>query len=162
MKQLLILVTLILLIGLAAVPALAAENSITVNPWGLMNGAYIVDFEHSIEGGGGLNGCVAIYDSDSGDLSGHSLSASFHQYFESDAQGGRYFGLSASYYDVSKAKDIWFIDEGTGYGITFDYGYRRIYDSGFTMDLGFGVGIVKRDDENHLLLTGKLQTGYGW
>jgi hypothetical protein len=162
MKPFLIFVTVIVLIGLTAIPVLASENSITVNPLGILNEVYIVDYEHTIKGDGALNGCVAIYDSSSDDLSGYSFSAGFKQYYESDAQAGKYFGLSATYYDITKAHNIWFVDEGTAFGIMADFGYRYIYESGFTVDFGIGAGCVKRDGENHFLLTGKVQTGFGF
>jgi hypothetical protein len=162
MKRILTFAILVALLVLISIPATAAEDSITINPLGILNEVYIVDYEHTIKGNAALNGCVSSYNSSSDDLSGFSISAGFKQYYESDAQAGKYFGLSATYYDISKAHDIWFVDEGTAFAIMADFGYRYIYESGFTVDFGIGAGCVKREGENRLILSGRVQTGYGW
>lgn len=168
MRIVLVLVTLMLIIGLAVCPVMAADNSVTINPWGIMNGAYIIDYEHSIKGNGALNGCVAIYSLDNtnqlsaSELSGYSLSGSFKQYFNTESQQGKYFGLNGTYYDIAKAKNVWFVEEGQAASFTVDIGYRRIFESGLTIDLGTGAGYIKRQGITDFMLEFKVQTGFGW
>jgi hypothetical protein len=162
MKQVCILLTVIFLMGIIVMPTQAATDSITVNPFAILNGYYIVDYEHTVNGDGSINLGSGTYSSSSDGTFAYTMSAGFKQYFESDAQGGRYLGLSATYFNVDKDHHIWMVDEGEAVAITLDYGYRYIADSGFTLELGLSAGAYKQDDENRLILTARAQAGYGW
>ena len=162
MKRVWILLTVIFLTGLTALPTQAATDSITVNPFAILNNFCIVDYEHTVNGDGSINLSSGTYQSSSDGTIGYTLGAGFKQYFDSDAQGGRYLGISATYYDVDQGHHIWAVDEGKAVAITLDYGYRYIADSGFTLELGLSGGIYKQDDDNRLILTARAQAGYGW
>ena len=161
MKRAWILLTVIFLMGIIVLPA-QAVGSITVNPFAILNDYYIVDYEHTINGDGSINLGSGTYNSATDGTIGRTLSLGFKQYFESDAQGGRYLGLSGTYYDVEQGHDIWGVDAGHAVAITLDYGYRYIADSGFTLEFGLSGGMYKQDDENHLILTARAQAGFGW
>ncbi len=162
MKQAWILLTVIFLMGMIALPTQAATGSITVNPFAILNDYYIVDYEHTINGDGSINLGSGIYNSATDGTIGRTFSLGFKQYFESDAQGGRYLGLSGTYYDVEQGHDIWGVDAGHAVAITLDYGYRYIADSGFTLEFGLSGGMYKQDDDNHLIVTARAQAGWGW
>jgi hypothetical protein len=46
--------------------------------------------------------------------------------------------------------------------VTVDIGYRRIFESGLTIDFGAGAGYVKRQNITDFMLEFKVQTGFGW
>ena len=164
MKPVLILVIIFVLTGLTVLPAQATTDSFTVNPFAILNDFYIFDYEHTIKGDGSINLGSATYNSSSDGTIGYSLSTGFRQYFESEAQEGKYLGLSATYYNIDNGHQIWGVDgdKGEATAITLDYGFRYVADSGFTIELGLSGGCYKQDDKTDVILTARVQAGLGW
>ncbi|HBF39093.1 MAG TPA: hypothetical protein DDW50_17465 [Firmicutes bacterium] len=164
MKSVLIFITILAITVLTGLPAQAATDSFTVNPFAMLNDFYIFDYEHTIKGDGSINLGSATYNSSSDGTIGYSFSTGFRQYFESDAQEGKYLGLSATYYDIDKGHEVWWVngDKGDAVAITVDYGYRYIADSGITIELGLSGGCYKQDDQTDVILTARVQAGLGW
>lgn len=153
-----ILLALVLILSFASVSMAADDQTITVNPFGLLAGVLNGRYEKSL---GNQNsyfisaGLVSL-----GGVSGIEVGGGYRKYLR-EQKSGLFAEGSGQFASVQALGS-----SATGFGIGGICGFKWIYDSGFTVEAGAGVSFVSAQLEGFryggfgpVLL---LSLGYTW
>ncbi len=163
MKKLLVVLVSLLLVVLFTNVAFAAEQTVTVNPFGLMFGIINGQYEKPLGNQDSLLVSGSFYSFKVLDLSytGFGIGGGYRKYFDEDFEG--FFGQGTAEIAFAKAADI----SGTAFGFTGLAGYKWVFSKGFTTEAGIGAGYTSSNIEGYNAWGGfglalRLALGYTW
>ena len=173
-KFITLLAVCLLLFGFA-LPVMAADKSITINPVLLPFKMYHLDYEVSVSEKSSYNVMLIYYDDenfieslaeiletifgDSEDQSSYTYGCKIgKRWYTKAAQNGWYYGLEGAYLETTGDRP-----DSHEFSLGGCFGKRRITDSGYTYDLGLNVAYYDNSEEGTgVAVFFSIQMGYGW
>ena len=153
-----VLLALVLILSFASVSMAAGDQTITVNPLGILSGVINAQYEKPTGDLSSLllsGGFVSI-----GSVSGFEVGAGYRKYL-GEERSGLFAEGSVAFVSVSAPGA-----SATGFGVRGLCGFKWIFDKGFTVEAGAGAGFVTAQMEGYsygvFTPTLRLALGYTW
>lgn len=163
-KLLVVLITLLLIVLFTNVTMAAQEQTVTVNPFGLLLGTLNAQYERPIGNEASLlvNGSFLSWELLDDRITGIGVGAGYRKYLGDDDFKGL-FGQGVASVNFVSAPDI----SATAFSIEGLAGFKWIYDQGFTVEAGGGARMMFGKLEGYSGFGGfspilALSLGYTW
>ncbi|HBT17887.1 MAG TPA: hypothetical protein DEB05_13145 [Firmicutes bacterium] len=160
-KVSIILLALILTLLCANLSMAAGDQSVTVNPFGLLFGQLNGQYEKSLGNQGSflVNGSYISLSYNEKKITGIGVGGGYRKYLGDEKFSGFFAQGTGNVYFVSIPDD-----SSTIFGISGLAGFKWLFDQGFTVEAGAGVNMVFGNVEgyNGLGPALALSLGYTW
>ena len=165
MKKVLTTISLsLMLLLLVASVSVAAEQSVTVNPFGLLVGTLNGTYEKSLNNHNSflIGGTFYSWTLSGDNVTALGASAGYRKYMGDEDFSG-FFGQGAAGISFASAPEV----STTVFKVTGLVGYKWLFDQGFTVEAGIGGNYIIGELEGYASFGGfipsiLLSLGYSW